>query len=120
MFSAGVRKWMELCFSDRTRTNKRERAFRFLEEALELFQSMGCTQYEAEELVAYVFRRPVGETSQEVGGVMITLAALCQAADVNLHFAAIDELNRVNRPEVIEKIRAKRANRVVPGDYDEK
>lgn len=118
MFQAGVRKWMSECFSLRSQTKKRERAFRFLEEALELFQSMGCSKEEARELVDYVFNRPVGEPRQEVGGVMITLAALCNAADINLHFAAIDELNRVNTPEVMDKIRAKRATRAVPGDYN--
>lgn len=118
IYQAGVRKWMEECFTPATVTNKRERAFRFLEEALELFQAMGCSQEEAAELLTYVFGRPVGEVGQEVGGVMTTLAALCNAADVNLNQAAVLELNRVNSPEVMAKIRAKRANRVVPGDYN--
>lgn len=119
MYQAGVRKWMSECFSERTQRNKRERAFRFLEEALELFQAVGCSKEDAQELVDYVYKQPhVGEPYQEVGGTMITLAALCNAADVNLHFAAYDELNRVNRPEVMDKIKAKRANRVVPGDYN--
>lgn len=117
IYQAGVRKWMNECFTPATVTNKRERAFRFLEEALELFQAMGCSQEEAQELLTYVFGRPVGEVAQEVGGVMTTLAALCNAADVNLNQAAVLELNRVNSPEVMAKIKAKRANRVVPGDY---
>lgn len=118
MFQAGVRKWMTECFSLTTRTNRRERAFRFLEESLELFQAVGCTEKEARELVSYVFNRPVGVTYQEVGGVMVTLAALCSATDVNLNMAAVDELNRVNDPEVMAKIKTKRATRAVPGDYN--
>ena len=117
IYQAGVRKWMEECFSPGTVSNKRERALRFLDEALELFQAMGCSQQEAQELLTYVFGRPAGEVGQEVGGVMTTLAALCCAADVNLNQAAVLELNRVNSPEIMDKIRAKRANRVVPGDY---
>jgi len=117
MYQAGVRKWMDECFTQATVTNRRERAFRFLEEALELFQAMGCSQEEASELLTYVFGRPAGEVAQEVGGVTITLAALCNAAGVNLNQAAVLELNLVNSPEVMAKIRAKRANRVVPGDY---
>lgn len=117
IFQACARKWFEECFSPGTLTNKRERAFRFLEEALELFQSMDCTAEEAQELVTYVFGRPVGDPYQEVGGVTTTLAALCCAADINLGMAAQDELIRVNSPEVMDKIRAKRAGRVVPGDY---
>jgi len=46
-----------------------ERSHRFLEEALELVQANGCTAQEAQELVDYVFGRPVGKQAQEVGGV---------------------------------------------------
>lgn len=113
-----VADWMKRCFSPSTVSNPRERAFRFLEEALELFQSMDCTKEEAEGLVVYVFNRPKGEPAQEVGGVSITLAALCGPAGIDWQKAAFDELQRINSPEVLEKIRAKRANRVVPGDYE--
>lgn len=118
-YQSRIRRWMVDVFSPGTVSNKRERAFRFLEEALELFQSLGCSELEARDLAAYVFSRPVGEPYQEVGGCMTTLTALCCAADINLNMAAVDELNRVNTPEIIAKIRAKRANRVVPGDYDQ-
>ncbi|QIG76462.1 hypothetical protein EVC26_016 [Rhizobium phage RHph_I72] len=116
-FQARVLTWMERAFSPGTVKNRRERAFRFLEESLELFQSLDCTQEEAQALVEYVFGRPKGETYQEVGGVSLTLAALCSAAGIDFSNAAHDELERVNSPEVLEKIRAKRANRLVPGDY---
>lgn len=109
--------WMERTFSFETRTNIRERAYRFLEEALELFQSLNLDREDALKLVEYVFKRPKGEPSQEVGGVGTTLAALCNAADISLKRALVDELERVNTPEVIAKIKAKRAIRAVPGDY---
>lgn len=117
IFQIDVATWMEKTFSFETRENKRERGYRFLEEALELFQSLNLEREDALKLVDYVFSRPKGEPVQEVGGVMITLAALCEAADISLKRAAVDELERVNSPEVIAKIKSKRATRAVPGDY---
>lgn len=116
-FQLYVRDWMKRCFSPKTVSNNRERAFRFLEEALELFQAMECSKEEVASLVEYVFNRPKGEPAQEVGGVSITLAALCSAADIDWQKAAREELIRINSPEVLTKIRAKREARVVPGDY---
>lgn len=83
------------------------RGFRFTEEALELAQAVGVTREEALQLVDYVYGRPVGETAQEVGGVMITLAGLCTAKSVDMEDAAMVELHRVHSPAVIAKIRAK-------------
>lgn len=117
-YQASIREWMLKCFRASTMTNRRERAFRFLEESLELFQAMDCTKEEALELVGYVFSRPKGDPAQEVGGSYTTLAALCVTAGINGEEAAIKELERINTPEVLAKIRAKRANRVVPGDYN--
>lgn len=117
-YQDAVDGWMRAVFSQETRTNPKERGFRFLEEALELFQSVdGLTREDAHRLVEYVFDRPVGETHQEVGGVMLTLAALCTAAGVSLPWAAAQEVSRVNTPEIIAKVKAKRATRAVPGDY---
>lgn len=84
-----------------------ERNHRFLEEALELVQSLGCTQSEARQLVDYVFSRPVGEPKQELGGVMVTLSALASCHDMNLDTAGETELIRVWKN--IDKIRAKQA-----------
>src|ERR1019366_7187801 len=69
--------WMTECFGPTIPLDKMERNHRFLEEALELVQACYCTADEAHQLVDYVYGRPVGEKSQEVGGVVVTLAALC-------------------------------------------
>src|SRR5690606_38690623 len=53
------------------------------------------------------FGRPVGDPMQEVGGVGVTLAALCTAVDVDLDSALRAELDRVMGK--IEAIRAKQA-----------
>ncbi|MDR9847077.1 hypothetical protein [Herbaspirillum huttiense] len=106
-FQSRVKPWMLECFGQAISDDLVERNHRFLEEALELVQSTGCTQGEAHELVDYVFGRPVGEPEQEVGGVMVTLAALCLAAKMDMHAAGDKELARVWTK--VEQIRAKQA-----------
>ena len=64
------------CFTEEICRDRVQRNHRFLEEALELVQSLGCTASEAHQLVDYVFGRPVGEPTQELGGAIITLHAL--------------------------------------------
>lgn len=102
-----VKPWMLACFGPVIPFDKIERNHRFLEEALELVQSTGCTQSEAHQLVDYVFNRPVGDPNQEVGGVMITLAALCIANNLDMNQAGETELARIWTQ--VEAIRAKQA-----------
>jgi hypothetical protein len=106
-FQDRVRPWMLACFGPVIPFDKTERNHRFLEEALELVQSIGCTQSEAHQLVDYVFGRPVGEPAQEVGGVMVTLAALCIANDLDM--AAVGETELARIWTKVEAIRAKQA-----------
>lgn len=108
--------WMEQCFQGATPVERRKkiRAARFLEEALELFQATECTEDDARALVAYVFGRPVGDPPQEVGGVMVTLAALCTPCGIDLNHAACTELERIHQPEVMARIRAKQASKLDP------
>ena len=93
------------CFGLEIARDVLERNHRFLEEAIDLVQANGCTASEAHQLVDYVYGRERGEINQEVGGVMVTLAALCLAGDVDMHSAAETELARVWTK--VEKIRAK-------------
>ncbi len=106
-FQSEVYRWLIACFGPTIATDKVERNHRFLEEALELVQACGCTQDEAHQLVDYVFGRPIGEPNQEVGGTMVTLAALCQAQGLDMDDDGRTELARVWTK--VEKIRAKQA-----------
>lgn len=108
-FQASVEPWMQATFGAKISADPIERNHRFLEEAIELVQSCGCTASEAHQLVDYVFNRPIGEKFQEVGGVMVTLAALCLAQKIDMHDAGKVELARVWT--MIEKIRAKQASK---------
>ena len=90
-----VQAWVRACFGNETAVNIAERNYRFLEEGLELVQSLGCTKEEALSLVDYVYARPWGEPKQEVGGVMVTLASLCETADIDMIAEGEKELRRV-------------------------
>lgn len=102
-----VNQWMLQCFGAEIAADTQERNHRFLEEALELVQSCGCSVSEAHQLVDYVFNRPVGEKGQEVGGVAVTLAALCNAQQISIGEESERELIRIWQK--IEQIRAKQA-----------
>lgn len=105
-FQARVQPWLLTCFGEMISGDREERNHRFLEEALELVQACGCTASEAHH-VDYTFGRPIGEPAQEVGGVMVTLAALCLANGLDMHAAAETELARIWTK--VEAIRAKQA-----------
>jgi len=106
-FQNQVCDWLLYCFGLEIASDKTERNHRFLEEALELVQSAGCTADEAHQLVDYVYGREVGEMEQEVGGVMLTLAALCVAHDLDMGHCGEVELERVWTK--IEQIREKQS-----------
>lgn len=106
-FQARVQPWMTECFGPAIAGDREERNHRFFEEAGELVQACGMTASEAHQLVDYTWGRPVGEKSQEVGGVMVTLAALCLANGLDMHADAETELARIWTK--VEQIRAKQA-----------
>jgi len=107
-FQRDVDLWMDACFGETIKRDQLERADRFMEEALELAQTLpGFGADRAHALVDYVFSRAVGDRFQEVGGVMVTLAALCNASELDIPDAAETELARVWTK--VEAIRAKQA-----------
>lgn len=120
-FQERVSAWCVTCFGETTAYDVVERNWRFLEEALELVQALGGNADDAHELVDYVFRREAGDPPQEVGGTMVTLAASVAANGLSIVDAAFAELERIERPEIIENIRRKHASKPrrspLPGDY---
>jgi hypothetical protein len=119
-FQKRVFGWANQCFVTSIVEAKAERNHRFLEEALELVQSLNTTRDEAHMLVDYVFGRPVGEPRQEMGGTMVTLGLLAEVHGLDMASDGERELDRILQPEVIEKIRAKQlvkpASSPLPGE----
>ena len=108
-FQTAVDAWMLETFGPEISADKTERVFRFLEEALELVQALGCLQSDVYKLIDYTYNRPEGEPAQKVGGVMVTLAALCSAHGIGLEKVAWDERHRCW--EQRERIRTKQLNK---------
>jgi hypothetical protein len=92
-------------------TDVEERRARFLEEAYETVQALGMTGEEAIALAKYSFSRPVGEPEKEIGAAMLTLTSLCVTAGFDLMTCANADLEKLQRPETIARIRAKRSTR---------
>lgn len=92
-------------------TDIAERRDRHQEESNELSQSLGMTREEAHCLVDYTWDRPSGEPSEEIGASLLTLASLCVVAGYDMATCGDVELERLRRPEMIDRIRAKRATR---------
>ena len=118
-FQRRVWGWANACFGVGNQTgwqNTRERCNRFVEEALELCQSLDMSREDAHQIVDYVYNRPKGQRSQEVGGVMVTLAVLCECQNIEMDAAGEIELERVwNKIEVVRKKQAtKRADSALP------
>lgn len=106
-FQNGVAQWMLECFGPAVIADRTERADRFIEEALELVQSVDYPAERVMALLSYVYGRPAGEPPQEVGGTIVTLAAFCISHNIDMDEAAKTELARVWTK--IEAIRAKQA-----------
>ena len=79
--------WVKKCFGDEAMTTT-ERANRFFEEAVELYQSCDMPKEDAIKLVDYVYGRKKGDPNQEIGGVGLTLLVLSEAL---LLYADVEE-----------------------------
>jgi hypothetical protein len=108
-FQDRVGAWMLECFGADITDDIRERGYRFFEEAGELCQALGMTEDMAHRLVTYTWSREIGEPAQEVGGVMVTMGALCNAAKLDMHAEGEIELARISQPDLMLKVRAKHA-----------
>lgn len=92
---AQVYTWAKAAFGKSHVVSIEQRSIRFLEEAIELAQSGGCTEEIAHKLVSFVFARPVGTMASEIGGVGITLLCLAQAAHMSADECEVAEFLRV-------------------------
>lgn len=108
-FQVKVAAWLRACFPDTASTPLVVRVDRFMEEAIELVQSLGYPRERVDVLLDYVYARPAGDDRQEVGGVLITLAALCETSALDMDACGRGELARVSTPEKMARLRAKNA-----------
>lgn len=110
-YQSRVNDWMHACFPPEVREDIRERGDRLLEETLELLQAHGYDPERVATLTRYVYGRPVGEPEQELGGVMVTLAAFSETAGLHMDDCAELELERITQPEIMAKIQKKQESK---------
>lgn len=106
--------WCATTFGKEHAESRRIRALRFLEEAIELVQAQGLDHHDVAFVSDYVFGRPVGQTPQEVGGVMIALNCLCENLGLSIDTCERNEASRVLTVDP-EKLRAKQALKTAEG-----
>lgn len=110
--------WAVKVFGKDKANDKKIRVYRFIEEALELGQSLGLTEEEALYQLKYVYGRPVGVPSQEVGGVMTSLSVLCTINSIDPEHCAEIEYNRISSPTVIKIIKDKELKKLSVNTID--
>ena len=84
--------WAIKCFGP---DSPRQRALRLLEEAVEAFQAVGGDEGQAVELLRFVFSKPPGEISQEIGGVAVTSILLANSLGLSADECEAREIARV-------------------------
>ena len=96
---AVIEQFVRTRFGDKVMDNKEERAARVLEEAIELFQVDARDPKEgrakAHKLIDVVFDKKVGDRKQEIGGLGVTLLALCAAHEHRLDELVKTEIARI-------------------------
>lgn len=111
-FQSQVVGWMRNAFGYGDADDLQMRQLRFMEEALELVQSSGMSRDNVLFMVDYVFKRPKGSPTQEIGGVMVTLAGMAHALDTDMEQCAKAELQRIERN--VDEIRKRHAAKPRP------
>lgn len=108
---ARIEAWVKSVFGEEVAVNSKERAFRFVEEAIELGQALDLEKADVHALVDYVYSRPVGEPSQEIAGSMVTLCATASALGINVADATLMEADRIETPEIRAKVRSRQSEK---------
>lgn len=106
-----VNRWVIKCLGIASARDQQERNARFIEEAIELVQARGATKTDVQAAIDYVFARPSGEAKQEIGGVMVCLAALATQEGVVISDAAYEELVRIEDPATMVEVRLKQSGK---------
>lgn len=91
--------WVQKTFGA-SNAHPRERARRFIEEAIELAQAEGLTSTEVQNVVTHVYGKKPGDPQQEAGGVGVTLLAYCESKGFSADKAELAEFERVSAIDV--------------------
>ena len=106
-----IASWVVSTFGKAILDDRIERAFRVLEEACELAQSVGVTSTEAHRIVDYVWSRPAGYVRQEIAGTIVTTLAFAASVGEDAESELAEEVDRIERPEIVEKCRRRQSEK---------
>lgn len=84
--------FLKRTFNKKIIYSKEERAYRFLEESLELVQSLDIPKDKVLEFIEYVYNKPEGYPSKEIGDVQITLACMCVGLGIDLEEVSYERM----------------------------
>jgi hypothetical protein len=111
-FQQRVHRWLKACLGIVSASDEQERNLRFFEEAAELVLVRNMTREKMHEVIDYVCDREAAKGAmdsstpgQEVAGTVVTLAALCNQAGITISEVAYEELQRIETPEVMQRVR---------------
>jgi len=85
VYQKNVMEWLIKSFGEKSATSDHGRTTKFLEEAIELVQSLDLEKEFVHRMVDYVYAREKGEPYQEVGCLVICLAGLCESLNLGLN-----------------------------------
>lgn len=109
-------RWVVRTFGLPNLTDRRERARRIVEEAIEVAQSEGIDEARVRRLVERVYSRPVGMIGDEIGGLLLTIAAWQANTPSMSPFVEAERLLSTKlEPGDPERFRAKHADKVAAG-----
>jgi NTP pyrophosphatase (non-canonical NTP hydrolase) len=87
--------WAVRSFGAAQMANKKTRALRLVEEAIELCQAVGVDEVDVLKTLAHVYAGEPGEPIQEMGGVLLTAFLMTRVMDVPVIGTFVRELRRV-------------------------
>lgn len=91
---ARIKQWIIQTLGNNVYQDKRERALRIVEEAIEVCQACEVNPAYIQRLIAHVYAKPVGEIRQEVGGVLFTALAMCENIGADYKVILQNEIER--------------------------
>lgn len=119
-----LRNFIEIALGASNLT-KRVRALRAAEEMIELAQAMDVDAETLHMLIVHVYSRPTGMISQEIGGVLVTMAVLCDSLGLTMQICYETEAIRLLRMDT-DKLRQRNKAKedagfgnTVPNSFDE-
>lgn len=92
-----IYNWTVAMFGSARATSKKERAFRFIEEAIELAQALGLNHEEVVAVVNRNYQVDAGDVAKELAQTQFTLYALAESIGEDAEGLCRSELSRVRQ-----------------------